>query len=60
MRPYEDLTRISENRLPQRSYYIPNCEGSCLSLNGTWKFQYYGRDIDVDLNNDKWDETIQT
>mgnify|MGYP003463516770 CR=1 FL=1 len=23
MRKYEDLTKISENRMPQRVYYIP-------------------------------------
>lgn len=33
----EDLT-LSEGRLPQRSYYIP--ENSKTDLNGTWRFAY--------------------
>ncbi len=56
MRPYEDLTRISENRLPQRAYYIPQGKSECLYLNGTWRFQYYSKDIDLDIENNKWDE----
>ena len=52
MRIYEDLTRISENRLPQRAYYIPT--GYTL-LNGDWKFKYYGRDIDEEEVITEWD-----
>jgi len=56
MRPYEDLGRISENRLPQRSYYIPEGKNACQSLNGIWHFRYYARDIDIDPDNRTWDE----
>ncbi len=56
MRPYEDLTKINENRLPQRAYYIPQGKSECLYLNGTWRFQYYTKDIDLDIENNKWDE----
>ena len=41
MRFYEDPQKTSENRLPQRAYYIPQNEGAHLSLNGTWRFRYY-------------------
>lgn len=56
MRPYEDLRRISENRLPQRSFYIPEGENAYQLLNGAWRFQYYARDIDADPENNAWDE----
>ena len=52
MRIYEDLTRISENRLPQRAYYIPT--GYTL-LNGDWKFKFYSRDIDEEVEIAEWD-----
>lgn len=52
MRIYEDLTRISENRLPQRAYYIPT--GYTL-LNGDWKFKFYSRDIDEEVEITEWD-----
>ena len=41
MRFYEDLAHLSENRLPPRSYYIPEGAASCLSLNGVWQFAYF-------------------
>lgn len=44
MRKYEDLSIIQENRLKQRSYYIP--ESSQIMLNGIWDFEYYSRDTD--------------
>lgn len=52
MRKYEDLTKISENRLPQRAYYIPT--GYTL-LNGDWKFKFYSRDIDEEAEIAEWD-----
>ena len=52
MRIYEDLKRISENRLPQRAYYIPT--GYKL-LNGDWKFKFYSRDIDEETKITEWD-----
>jgi beta-galactosidase len=41
MERFEDLTKISENRLPQRAYYIPQNDGAYRSLNGKWDFSYY-------------------
>ena len=41
MRFYEDLGHLSENRLPQRSYYIPEGAAGSLPLNGKWKFAYF-------------------
>ena len=41
MRKFEDLSRISENRLPQRSYYIPSGECEYQLLNGEWRFKYF-------------------
>lgn len=46
MRMYEDLNHLQENRLPQRSYYLPENPGGCVSLNGTWDFSYFQRDYD--------------
>ena len=34
MKHYEDLMHISENREPQRAYYIPENEGAYTLLNG--------------------------
>lgn len=41
MEQFEDITKISENRLPQRAYYIPQNDGGYESLNGKWDFSYY-------------------
>lgn len=53
MRSYERLDRISENRMPQRAYYIP--EGGFTLLNGIWDFKYYKRDFDEEKNIASWD-----
>ena len=64
MRHYESLEVFSENRLPQRSYYIPyETLEKALSgdrrksayyqlLNGNWDFAFYERyfDLPEDLN----------
>ncbi len=70
MRAYERLDRISENRLPQRAYYIPydslekalagdkNQSAYYRLLNGNWDFCYFERDADVPAEPDrieKWD-----
>lgn len=47
MRNYEDLQHIQENRLKQRSYYIPEGEGKKISLNGIWDFSFFVRDSDT-------------
>lgn len=56
MRYYENLAKTSENRLPQRSYYIPENDGAYTLLNGKWRFHYYTRDVDVEQNITQWDE----
>lgn len=55
MRKYEDLTRLSENRLPQRSYYIPEGGAEYQLLNGMWRFQYT-ENGDRATEPDTWDE----
>lgn len=55
MRYYENLSKISENRLSQRSYYIPSGVSTYTLLNGIWRFKYYKKDFDVDTNNIQWD-----
>ncbi len=59
MRIYENFKKTSENRQPQRSYYIPydslekalsgdkNKSSYYKLLNGKWNFAYFKRDIDV-------------
>lgn len=46
MRKYEDLQHISENRLKQRSFYIPENNGAYTLLNGIWDFSFYENDYD--------------
>ncbi len=46
-RIYENVAKTSENRLPQRSYYIPKGKSECIMLNGEWNFAFFNRDIDV-------------
>lgn len=47
MRKYENPEFIQENRLKQRSYYIPENDGSYMDLNGVWDFKFYARDFDI-------------
>lgn len=55
MRRYEDLNRISENRMKQRAYYIPKNEGAYILLNGVWNFKYYDCDWKEDTEEKVWD-----
>lgn len=67
MRIYENFEKFSENREPQRAYYIPYeslekaLEGKkensayCKLLNGRWNFAYFPRDIDLPENITSWD-----
>lgn len=67
MRNYESKSFIGENREPQRSYYIPYesmekaLAGDRFSsayyrlLNGTWRFSYFDREIDVPKEIQAWD-----
>lgn len=54
MRKYEKLEFISENRMKQRAYYIP--QGADTSLNGEWDFKYFNCDYEEDFIEKKWDE----
>ena len=55
MKFYEDLTQIQINRLPQRSYYIPENDGAFTSLNGDWNFKYYDSDFKEEEIINDWD-----
>ena len=65
MRKFDDLSIISENREPQRAYYIPytNKEDAMRAmpdegiqsaqyklLNGEWEFKYFETPLDVPEN----------
>ena len=54
MRRYEDLGFISENRQPQRSYYIP--KDGCTLLNGEWDFKFYDCDFEESYEEKEWDK----
>ncbi len=56
MRFYEDLSHISENRMPQRAYYIPENKGACTLLNGEWNFKYYDADFKEEKVIENWDK----
>ena len=67
MRYYESLKKFSENREPQRAYYIPydSLEKALKGdktksnyyklLNGNWNFAFFKRDIDVPEKISVWD-----
>ena len=55
MRIYEDVQKTSENRLPQRPFYIPEGNAQYMLLNGQWRFAYYPCDIDVPETITQWD-----
>ena len=52
MRWYENPKKTSENRLPQRAYYIPS--GGYVSLNGEWDFKFYDCDFEADYIEKPW------
>ena len=58
MRVYENPEKTSENRLPQRTYYIPGGVSEYHLLNGEWKFAFFKQDIDVPGKITEW-KTIQ-
>lgn len=55
MRIYEDTAKTSENRLPQRPYYIPQGRSEYRLLSGNWRFAFFSRDIDVPEVISCWD-----
>ena len=56
MRFYENLKHIQENRLPQRSYYIPEGAAEYVLLNGEWDFKYYACDYMEEKEITAWDK----
>lgn len=58
MRYFENPEKTSENRLPQRSFYIPSGEAEYTLLNGEWRFFYTedGDSIDNANKIKKWDK----
>ncbi len=55
MRYYENPQATSENRCVPRSYYIPQGISQYALLNGTWRFAFYSRDVDVPETIEHWD-----
>jgi beta-galactosidase/beta-glucuronidase len=55
-RIYENPEKTSENRLAPRSYYIPGGVSEYHLLNGTWKFAYFEKEVDVPEMIEAWDE----
>lgn len=70
MRQYEDPKFFQENCEPQRAYYIPyDTKEKALAgrkeesafyrcLNGTWRFKYFAREMDVPENITDWDSIL--
>ncbi len=54
IRFYENVHQTSENRLPQRAFYIPDGVATCQTLNGNWRFAYYENSDDF-TEPQKWD-----
>ena len=52
MKKYENLNFISENREPQRAYYIP--QNSFILLNGVWDFKFYDCDFEESCTQKEW------
>ena len=55
MRIYEHTEKTSENRLPQRPFYIPEGRAEYRLLNGDWRFAFFARDTEVPEEIDHWD-----
>ncbi len=54
MRFYENPQATSLNRLPSRCSYVPGGAAERTMLNGTWKFAFFERDIDVPEEITEW------
>ena len=54
MNKYEDLNHLSENRMPQRAYYIP--KNSEIILNGIWDFKFYEYDFNETFEEKEWEK----
>lgn len=53
MKKIENLYVISENRMPQRAYYMPSGN---TSLNGIWNFKFFDADFEDDFIEKEWGE----
>lgn len=58
-RIYENPEKTSENRLPQRAYYIPQGKSEYRLLNGSWRFANFARDIVFPKNITHWDTMLE-
>lgn len=52
MKKHENLNCISENREPQRAYYIP--QSGCTMLNGIWDFKFFDCDYEETYIEKSW------
>ena len=57
MRFYEDLTKRWANRMPPRSYYIPEGTAEYRLLNGDWQFKYF-ENGDAAAEPKRWDVIV--
>ena len=57
MRYFEDISKTSDRRLPQRAYYIP--DGAKIALAGKWRFAFFedGDSVRPDGIIKDWDRT---
>lgn len=55
MRFYENPKKTSENRLPQRSFYIPGGCSEYTLLNGQWRFAWFAHEHEADGQITAWD-----
>ena len=55
MRFYEEPGKTSENRQPQRSYYIPQGCSEYTLLNGDWRFAFFAHEHEADCEIVHWD-----
>lgn len=54
IRIYENPNKTSNNRLKQRSYYIPTGKSEYQLLNGKWKFAYFKNEFIIPENIMDW------
>lgn len=55
---YEKPERTSENRLPQRAYYIPQGCSEYHPLNGQWRFAFFADEVLAPQRIEKWDTIV--
>lgn len=55
MRVYENPQKTSENRMPARSFYIPEGISEYKLLNGEWRFAFFKSESDVTDKISRWD-----